>query len=418
MIANTAHRLAGLALLLVATLVAAPAGAAPRVKLGIDVLLDSRIDLVAGKRVGVVTNPSGVDGALIPTVDRLAADKRVKLKQIWAPEHGIRGALANGDSGGSFVDPETGVPVEGLFGKRSEPSKKALKRVDVILFDIQDIGSRTYTYVTTLGKVMTAAGRAKVPVIVLDRPNPHGGLVYEGAIRIKKYKSLIGWAPIPVTHGMTIGELAQFYNAELGLNCDLTVVEMEGWQRWMRWEDTGLQWVPTSPGIPHTLNAYMYVATGMVGGAGSNINEGGGNSQPFELMGAPFFDPKKLAKALNAEGVDGVYFRPMSYRPHYGRRTGSLLHGVQLILTDPRAFRPLRTAMVLLTTMQRLYPNDFEVKNEKLFGRVWGNDEILKMLRKGRSWKKIEASWQKELAAFGLVRAKHLIYPEGMIPPP
>lgn len=407
------RRSGALPLLLAIVGVLAGTTAHARVKLGIDVLLDSRIELVAGKRVGLVTNASGVDGALTPTVDRIASDKRVKLVQIFAPEHGLRGALANGDGGGDYVDPDTRVPVEGLFGKRSEPSAEALKRVDVVLFDIQDIGSRTYTYITTLGKVMTAAGRAKVPVIVLDRPNPHGGLVFEGAIRAPKYKSLIGWAPIPVTHGMSIGELARFYNEEMGLKCDLTVVEMEGWQRWMRWEDTGLHWVPTSPGIPHTLNAYMYVATGMVGGAGTNINEGGGNSQPFELMGAPFFEPKKLAAALNAEGLDGVFFRPMTYRPRYGKRTGQLLHGVQLMLIDPRKFRPLRTALALLTTIQRMYPKDFEVKNEKLFGRVWGNDDILVMLRKGRSWKKIEASWQDELTAFGQKRAKHLIYPEG-----
>lgn len=407
-------------LLLFAALAAvlfSPAASA-RVKLGIDVLLESRIDLVAGKRVGLVTNPSGVDGALMPTVDRLRADKRVKLTQLFAPEHGLRGALASGKSGTDGVDERTGVPVEGLFGKRSAPSKEALKRVDVLLFDIQDIGSRTYTYVTTLGKVMTAAAKAKVPVIVLDRPNPHGGLVFEGAIRDKEYKSLIGWGPLPVTHGMTVGEVARFYNQELGLGCDLTVVQMEGWERWMRWEDTGLEWVPTSPGIPHPLNAVMYVATGMVGGAGTNINEGGGNSQPFELCGATFFDPDAFAAALNAEELPGVWFRPMSYRPHYGRRTGQMLHGVQLMLRDPYAFRPLRTALVLLTTIRRMYPKDLEISNERLFKRVWGNDRILEMVKAGKSWKKIEATWQKELAAFGEKRAKVLLYAEGTRPKP
>lgn len=409
MIHSTSRFVAAVAL---AVALLAPPTAFARVKLGIDVLLESRIDLVAGKRVGLVTNPSGVDGALTPTVDRLRADKRFKLVQLFAPEHGLRGALANGKSDNGR-DERTGVPVEGLFGKRSAPSAKALKRCDVVLFDIQDIGSRTYTYVTTLGKVMAAAADAKVPVIVLDRPNPHGGMVFEGAIRDPKWKSLIGWGPMPVTHGMTVGEVARFYNQELGLGCDLTVVQMEGWERWMLWEDTGLEWVPTSPGIPHPLNAVMYVATGMVGGAGTNINEGGGNSQPFELCGATFIDPERFAKALNAEGLPGVWFRPMSYKPHYGRRTGQMLHGVQLMLRDGRAFRPLRTALALLTTIRRMYPDDLEISNEKLFQRVWGNERILNMVKAGKSWKKIEATWKKDLDSFGSKRSKVLLYADG-----
>lgn len=389
----------------------APATRVP-VKLGVDVLLDSRVDLIAGKRVGLVTNASAVDGSLVPTLDRLRADPRVNLVQLYSPEHGLGGAMANGRSDHKGIDPDTGLPIEGLFGRNARPSPKSLARVDVLVFDIQDIGSRTYTYISTLGHVMIAAARARVPLIVLDRPNPNGGLVYEGPIREPKYRSLIGWGPLPVTHGMTVGELARFYNGELGIGCDLTVVPMENWRRGMYWDDTGLTWVPTSPGIPHALNAYLYVATGMVGGSGPNLNEGAGNSMPFELVGAPWVDARRLAEELNAAGLPGVYFRPLVWRAHRGQFANRLVRGVQLVLRDVKAFRPLKTALAILTTIQRLHPKELKIRDWRRFGRTWGNDEVLRLIRRGLSHEEIERTWAPELAAFGEKRAKYLIYPE------
>ena len=402
--------------LAVAALLPGPVDAsAEPVRLGIDVLLDGHIELLEGKRVGIVTNSSAVDANVVPTLDRLHQDPRVNLTQIFAPEHGLRAALASGTSGGG-KDPETGLPIEGLFGKRSEPSKEALARVDVIVFDIQDIGSRTYTYITTLGKVMRAAGRAKVPVVVLDRPNPNGGLLFEGPIRTKGYRSLIGWGPFPVTHGLTVGEVARFYNGELDLGCDLTIVQMEGWERWMLWEDTGLLWVPTSPGIPHPLNAHLYVATGMVGGAGTHLSEGGGNSMPFELLGGSYIDPKRFTDALAAQNLPGVLFRPVTFRAKTGRHRGELLHGAHLMLTDARAFRPLRTALAMLTILQKHHGKDLKVSDTRKFGRVWGNDDVLKQVRGGKTWQQIETGWQDELQAFAGKRAEYLLYLEGAVP--
>lgn len=398
-------------LALVALQFLALAAWADPVRLGVEVLLDKKIALVEGKRVGLVTNPSAVDGRLVQTLDRLLADKRLTLTQLYAPEHGLRGALPNGAGGITGVDPLSGVPVEALWGKKDRPSPESLERVDVLVFDIQDIGSRTYTYATTLGQVMQRAAAAKKPLIVLDRPNPLGGELFEGPIREPKHKSLIGWGPLPVTHGMTFGELARFYNAELKIGCDLTVVEMEGWKRQMQWEDTGLQWVPTSPGIPHPLNAHLYVATGMVGGSGANVNEGGGNSMPFELIGAPFIEPQKYLDALKAQDVPGLMFRAMTFRPWRGQFAGKIVHGVQLLLQDRRIFRPLRTALILMTALQKTHPELFKIKDDQRFARVWGNDEVLKQVREGKTWQDIEASWGQDLAAFGQKRSKYLLYP-------
>ena len=392
---------------------AAEAVPSPRVKLGIDVLLDRRIDLVAGKKVGLVTNASAVDGALRTTVDRLIDDPRVDVVQLYSPEHGLAGAMANGrsDQGAPYTRNGKSIPVQGLTGDSFRPTPQNMSRHDVLVFDIQDIGSRTYTYISSLGLAMEAARRDRMTLIVLDRPNPLGGLRFEGPVRIRKYKSFVGWGPLPVTHGMTVGEVARFYHRELGIDCTLDVVQMEGWRRDMLWQDTGLTWVPTSPGIPHARNAQLYVATGMVGGSGANVNEGGGNSMPFELIGALFIDdPRVLAERLNDAGVDGVFFRPLTYRPWRRQFKGKQVGGVQLMLLDPVRLRPLRAALTILVTLQALYGAQMTV-DARRFGRIWGNDWVLPMIRAGRSVEEIEAKWAGELEAFAARRAAALLYP-------
>jgi uncharacterized protein YbbC (DUF1343 family) len=389
----------------------ADGAARPTVRLGVDVLLSEEIALVQGQRVGLVTNQSGVDGALVPTADRLARDPRVNLVQLYAPEHGLRGAERAGRKVDDDRDPVTGVPVESLFAKRQAPSPETLARLDVLLFDIQDIGSRTYTYTTTMARSMKAAKAAGVPFVVLDRPNPLGGLVSEGPIRERRFKSFVGWGPTPVTHGMTIGELARFYNDALAIRCDLRVVQMKGWRREMVWQDTGLTWVPTSPGIPHALNAHLYVATGMIGGVSKNVNEGVGTTLPFETLAAEWIDPQRLAAALNGRGVPGVRFRPISYRPRYGRFDRKMLHGVQLLPTDLHAFRPLRTALEVATTLERLYPGRHRFRRARYVALIWGNDRVLPLIRAGKTAAEIEASWALETASFASRRAPFLLYP-------
>ncbi|MFT7583002.1 MAG: hypothetical protein ACI9MR_004688 [Myxococcota bacterium] len=384
------------------------------VTLGIDVLLDVRSDLdlvrLKDKRVGLITNASGVDGRLMTTADRLHADPRVNLTQLYAPEHGLRGVLKAGEKVKDSIDPVTGVPVEALFGKRRQPTAKSLKRIDILLFDIQDIGSRTYTYVSTLGETMKAAAKAGITYVVLDRPNPLGGLIFEGPIREERRKSFIGWGPLPVSHGMTVGELAQFYNTAMGIGCDLHVVKMRGWSRTMTWGDTGLTWVATSPGIPTPEAAALYIATGMIGGVTTNINEGVGTTLPFSLIGADFIDADALAATLTKAKLPGVRVRATTYRPYYHRHRKQVLAGVQLHVTDRSTFRPLRTALTVLTTLETMYPGKTLFRKAGYVARVWGNTNVIPAIQAGASVADLEASWRDDQDAFTVERTKALLY--------
>ncbi len=388
---------------------ATTAHAEPKIHLGIDTLLSTHIHLIQGKRVGLITNTSAVDRRGKQTLDRLIADPRVKVTQLYGPEHGIRLEHPNNHSDKLAVDPVTGIPLQGISCS-SAPTASTMARVDLLLFDVQDIGSRTYTYITTMGKAMQAAARAQLPFIVLDRPNPNGGLLFEGPIRERRHKSVVGWAPLPVTHGMTVGELARWYNRQLRMGVKLTVVPMRGWRRAMTWEDTGLPWVPTSTAITEVRHAHLYVATGMLGGAGLNIDEGVSAGQFFELIGGDFIDADRFAVALQEVALPGVRFRPVRYRTPGGPFRDLDLQGVHLTVTDPHTFRPLRTALTMLVTLQRLYPRKLRVRFKRRFGRVWGTWKVLRQLRRGWSAARIEASWQRGLRRFGRSRAKALIY--------
>lgn len=402
--------LPGLPFLLAFAAAAAAAEAQAPVRPGVDVLLDGKIGLVENRRVGLITNPSGVDRRLVPTADRLHRDPRVKLVQLYGPEHGIRGDVPAGDHVGDAKDPETGLPVQSLYGKIRRPTPESLARLDVLLFDIQDVGSRTYTYASTLGEAMIAAKEAKIPFVVLDRPNPLGGLLFEGPVQTDAHKSFIGWGPVPVTHGMTFGELARFYDAGLGIGCDLHVVTMTGWKRSMVWEDTGLRWVPTSPHIPHALQAHLYVATGMIGGVTTNVNEGVGSTLPFECVAAPWLDGPALAAALAKADLPGVTFRAIAYSPFYGKFQKTPLRGVQLVLDDPRKFRPLRTALAILSALESLHPGKAEFIEEAGFLRHWTDPELIALLRKGAKPADLEARWADGLRRFAERRQAALLY--------
>lgn len=405
-----ARRVSALSILACCAVPSPAFGAQERVRLGIEELLGRRIELVEGKRVGLVTNPSGVDGELVPTVDLLARDERVQLVQLYGPEHGIRGDVAAGDKVADSVDPVTGIAVESLYGSSRRPSAQSLANVDVLLFDIQDVGSRLYTYVSTLGETMHACADAGVPLVVLDRPNPLGGEEVEGPIREDAYRSFIGWGPVPVVHGLTVGEMARFYARELGIDCELDVVPMRGWRRSMVWEDTGLTWSQTSPHIPRVVHAHVYVATGMAAAITENVSDGVGSTMPFEVLGASFVDPRELARTMSALGLPGVRFQAISFRPFYGGFAGETLHGVRLVLDDPRAFRPLRTALGFLVSLQRLYPEELAWKPDEVFGKHWGNLRVLEAVRAGETVEEIEAGWRPERDAFVRARSEVLLY--------
>jgi uncharacterized protein YbbC (DUF1343 family) len=383
------------------------------IELGVDVLLapgSTHLEPLVGKRIGLITNPSGVDGHLVPTADRLARDPRLQLVQLYGPEHGIRGEVPAGDPVEDARDPVTGLPVQSLYGRTRRPTPESLAGVDALLFDIQDIGSRTYTYISTLGEAMRACAEHRKPLWVLDRPNPIGGLLTEGPVMPEQWRNFIGWGPMPITHGMTVGEVARFFNATLGIGCDLQVVPMRGWRREMTWADTGLTWTQTSPHIPGVRQAHLYVATGMVAMSTTNLSDGVGTTLPFEIVAAEFIDPPKLAAALDASGLPGVRFQALAVKPFYGGFKDKALRGVRLHLDDPRAFEPLRTALTVLATLERLYPGKIAWAEEQIIGRHWGETTLPARISQGDALPDIQAAWRGDLDVFLAARRAALLY--------
>lgn len=384
-----------------------------KVELGIDVLLapgSPYLELVAGKRVGLITNPSGVDGNLVPTVDRLAGDSRLSLIRLFGPEHGIRGEVPAGETIADGRDPRTGVAVVSLYGKEKRPSKTALAGVEVILFDIQDIGSRTYTYISTLGEALHACAATRIPLVVLDRPNPLGGLNFEGTLVEDRFRSFIGWGPVPVTHGMTLGEVGRYFNDQLGIGCDLHVVPMRGWRRSMSWDDTGLIWSITSPHVPSVTQAYLYTTTGMVASTVKDINEGVGSTMPFEIIGATFLDAARLEESLQALQLPGVLFQAIHYKPFYGKYRDAPMQGVRLRITHPSAYRPLRSAVAILSTLRRLYPERIVFREDRAIGTHWGSLSLRQQLEAGMDIAAIENSWLSNTKEFAIARQRALLY--------
>jgi len=402
-----------LTLFVVSVLIAQPARAAVPVTLGIDVLLEPEspyMSIVAGKRIGLVTNQSGVDGNLVPTVDRLARDPRISLVRLFGPEHGIRGEVPAGEVVSDDRDPQTGVRVVSLYGKDRKPSKAALEGVDMLMFDIQDVGSRTYTYISTLGEVMRACAETGIPLVVLDRPNPLGGLRFEGPMIEDRFRSFIGWGPIPVTHGMTLGEAARFFKDRLQINCTLHVVPMRGWTRDMIWDDTGLTWTITSPHIPSVTPAYLYATTGMVAATLRGVSDGVGSTMPFEVIGAEFIDAPQFEQALQSLNLPGVRFQAIYYKPFYGSFQSKPLRGVRLRLTDPRSYSPILTSISILTTLRTLYPDKMVFKDERPVGIHWGNTELRRQLESGLGAQAIIESWRPGNEEFVAARERALIY--------
>lgn len=380
--------------------------------LGIDNFLNNHIDLVRGQRVGLLTNPSGVNGDIIYTSDLLFQHPDVNLTSFYAPEHGIRGDFFAGARIADTIDAKTGLMVYSLYGHRRKPTPETLENVDVLMVDIQDIGLRGYTYVYTMAKVMEAAAENNKKVIVLDRPNPVGGNLVEGNLVHDGFYSFVGLYPTPYFHGLTIGELAMLFNKEFDINCDLHVVPMLGWKRSMEWVDTGLSWVPTSPHLPHWETILYMGATGTFGELGT-LSEGVGYTSPFEIVGAPWIKAEDFARELNLLNLPGVYFRPLSFKPYYFRHEGQDLQGVQLHITNRKIFLPYVTGLYIMQTHIKLYPDQdlFANKNRiDMFNKVMGTDQIMKDLQAGVSVAQIKLAWQDELDAFKETRLKYLLY--------
>ena len=383
-------------------------------KLGVDVVLSSEKDVLKGKRVGLITNPTGVDKDLNSIVDRFYQDKDINLTALYGPEHGVRGDAQAGSYVDFYIDETTGLPVYSLYGKTRKPTPEMLEDVDVLVFDIQDVGTRFYTYIYTMALAMEAAEEKGIPFVVLDRPNPLGGLKVEGPIlEAPEYASFIGQYEIPLRHGMTVGELAKLFNKEFGIGADLKVVKMKNWKRQMNYEDTGLEWVLPSPNMPTLDTAYAYPGTGLI--EGTNLSEGRGTTKPFELLGAPFINSTELARELNKLKLKGVEFRAASFTPTFSKHSGVLTHGVQVHITDYDDFVPLETGLHIVKTVHDLYPEEFEFRAEDskgisffdlLIGNGWVRDDI----EAGKSVKQIKQKWERDLKGFLKVRSKYLLY--------
>ena len=379
-----------------------------RIELGDDIFLRTAWRELASRSVGVIANQSGVTSRLESIVDAIRRHGEIRIEAIYAPEHGFRGDRGAGASVASYVDAQTHLPVYSLYGASRHPSAAMLEGIDVLLFDIQDVGSRAYTYISTMAYAMQSARMYDKEFWVLDRPNPIGGSVVEGPVLEPAYESFIGLYPIPMRHGMTVGELATLFNERFGIGAKLRVIRMNGWHRSMIWPDTGLQWVQTSPNIPDWQTTIVYVGTGLLDSAG--INNGSGYTKPFFLAGMVGVDGEKLAARLNARNLPGVWFRPAAWSPYVGFWADHELTGVELVVFDPRRFFAVRTAVEIAVAVRDLFPRVIDVKSISGLDRDWGTDSFRQALLAGKTANEILSQWTGAVADFESMRRNYLLY--------
>ena len=383
-----------------------------QVKLGVEVLREGEFECLKGKRVGLITNPTGVDSNLKSTVDILFEADEVNLVALYGPEHGVRGDIPAGEKVENQVDAKTGLKVHSLYGKTCKPTPEMLKDVDVLVYDIQDIGCRSYTFISTMGLVMEAAVENSIEVVVLDRPNPLGGIKVEGSGVSSGFFSFVSQFDIPYIYGLTCGELALYLNEEI--KCKLTVVPMECWERNMLWADTQLPWVPTSPHIPSPEAAICYPATGIVGEMGF-LNIGVGYTLPFQLMAAPWANAVALADTLNAKELPGVAFRPIVFKPLFGAMQGVSVQGVQIHITDFANARISEIQFHVIDVMSKLYPehklfSEETKKRNNMFDKVCGTDYIRTEFSKNYNASDILPYWRAREDDFRNISKKYYLY--------
>lgn len=387
------------------------------VKSGSDLFFQEKyLTLLKGKNVGLITNQTGVNADLRTTIDLLQeAAKDFRFVALFAPEHGLSGALY----AGSFVpnQMEHEIRCYSLYGDTRRPTSDMLKDIDVLIYDIQEVGCRSYTYATTLYYVMEEAAKRNIEVIVLDRPNPMGGLIVDGPMLQEKFRSFVGYINIPYCHGMTIGELALFFNNEYKIGCRLKVIPMEGWKRDLLFKDTKLPWVPTSPHIPEPTTPLFYPATGIIGELGI-VSNGVGYTLPFKIIGAPWIQGKQLAFVLNQQKISGVEFFPFTFQPYHGLYKGEKCEGVLIMVHNPKIFRPVTTGYLILGILKTLYPKEVADRLAKLkdsqrsmFNKVNGNDKIFQLLMETKcvAWQ-LASIDQEERKLFLKKRKQYLLY--------
>ncbi len=384
---------------------------------GLEVFLQSPPSWAAGADLGLLCHPASVDRNFRPAPELVVRRFPGRLRVLFSPQHGLKGEKQdNMVSSPDFEDPLLGIPVVSLYGPRLDPHQEALQGLDVLLVDLQDVGTRVYTYGATLARVMAAAAQAGVKVAVLDRPNPVGGLQVEGNILRPQWASLVGPYPLPMRHGFTLGELARYYNATQNLGCDLEVVPARGWRREDYFDAAGLPWVLPSPNLPTLEGAIVY--PGQVLLEGTNLSEGRGTTRPFELFGAPFLEPRRLRHELWDTPLPGVILREVGFEPTFHKWAGELCHGFQLHVTDREAFKPYYTTLGLLAAIRRLYPEQFawrqppyEYETERLpIDLLTGDAAIREGIDTGRAVPELEAAWQPGLKDFATASREFWLY--------
>ncbi|MDR1742883.1 MAG: DUF1343 domain-containing protein [Dysgonamonadaceae bacterium] len=387
-----------------------------KVKTGIEVLKENRFKPLVGKRIGLITNPTGIDNGLVSTIDILHQAPNIQLVALFGPEHGVRGDVHAGDHIETFNDPATGIPIYSLYGATRKPTKEMLEGIDMLVYDIQDIGCRSYTYISTLFLAMQAASENDIEFVVLDRPNPLGGLKIEGNVVEDDFISFVSQLKIPYVYGLTCGELAEMIVGEgmLSLPCKLQVVKMKKWRRKMNFEATGLPWVPTSPHIPFAHSAYFYPVSGIVGELGY-LSIGVGYTLPFEMFAAEWIDAEQFARSLNAKHLPGVSFRPIHLNPFYSVGKGANLQGLQIYLTDFNKARLSDIQFHVMEVIAQLYPQKAVFDNAdkgrfNMFDKVSGSRFIRTEFSKNNRFSDIQDYWTKDEAAFRNLSKKYYLY--------
>lgn len=390
----------------------------PDVKTGIEVLKASDFAPLRGKRVGLITNPTGVDWHLTSTVDLLYKAKDVQLVALYGPEHGVRGNAHAGAAVKDNTDPATGLPVYSLYGKNRKGPASLFKGVDVLVYDIQDIGCRSFTYISTMGLAMEVAAENGLEFMVLDRPNPIGGERFEGCFTEEDCISFVSQFKIPYVYGLTPGELALLLNGERmlkdGKQCKLSVIKMKGWKRKMIYEDTGLQWIPSSPHIPQPVSALCYPISGILGEF-SYMNIGVGYTIPFQMFAAPWVNADSLAERMNGHGLQGVVFRPIYLNPFYATMKGEQIQGVQVHFTDVRRAPLTDIQFLIMQETAAMYPDKavFDVQDPKrfnMFDKVCGTKEIRKRFAKRNLWGDVRDYWYKDIPVWKEKIKPYLLY--------
>lgn len=388
---------------------------------GLELVFDSEaMEVLKGSRAGLIVNPATVNSRLEHAADVFAARAGrggFELAALFGPQHGIRGETQdNMIEWEGFTDPALGIPVYSLYGEHRKPTQEMLRGLDALIFDVQDVGTRIYTFIWTMALAMQSCAEAGIPFVVLDRPNPIGGEAVEGNVLDREFASFVGLYPIPMRHGMTAGELAALLNGEYGIGCELSVVKMEGWRREMYFDETGLPWVLPSPNMPTLDTAIVY--PGAVLFEGTNVSEGRGTTRPFELVGAPWLDAPRLAGAMNSAGLPGVHFRPCHFMPVFHKWEGEICHGVQYHVTGRREFRPFISALRLLAEIMKQAPGDFQWKQppyEYVYDRLpidvmFGTDTIRQALEQGAAPGEIEREWLPGLDDFRKTAREYFLY--------